>query len=277
MTKTVLVTGASSGLGRATAMLFQQNGWNVVATMRNPSDGDSLAALDRTLVTHLDVEDEGSIASAIDAAVTRFGQIDVLVNNAGFGAFGPLEAASSDTVQRQFGVNVFGVLRTMQAILPHFRERRSGTIINVSSASGRITLPFGSLYHASKYAIEGATEALQYEVAPLGITVKLIEPGAMRTNFSGRSMAFSNDPGLTEYQPLIEAAMGTYGELMNEGSEPEQVAEVILTAATDGSNRMRYVAGDDAAQMFKERAAADDDAFFASVRSQFNLPAGPAR
>lgn len=277
MTKTVLITGTSTGLGRATATLFQQLGWNVVATMRNPADGAELGALERVLVTRLDVEDDTSIAAAIDAGITRFGHIDVFVNNAGFGAFGPLEAASIETVRRQFDVNVIGVLRAMQAILPHFRERRAGTIINVSSTSGRITLPFGSLYHASKYAVEGATEALQYELAPLGIAVKLVEPGAIRTDFAGRSMAFSNDFDLTEYQPLIEAAMGTYGELMGGGSEPEQIAQVILTAATDDKATLRYVAGQDAVQMLQERAAAGDDEFFANVRGQFGLSSGAAR
>ena len=277
MTKTVLITGTSTGLGRATATLFQQLGWNVVATMRNPADGAELGALERVLVTRLDVEDDTSIAAAIDAGITRFGHIDVFVNNAGFGAFGPLEAASIETVRRQFDVNVIGVLRAMQGILPHFRERRAGTIINVSSTSGRITLPFGSLYHASKYAVEGATEALQYELAPLGIAVKLVEPGAIRTDFAGRSMAFSNDFDLTEYQPLIEAAMGTYGELMGGGSEPEQIAQVILTAATDDKATLRYVAGQDAVQMLQERAAAGDDEFFANVRGQFGLSSGAAR
>jgi NAD(P)-dependent dehydrogenase (short-subunit alcohol dehydrogenase family) len=273
MQKTVLITGASSGLGRATAALFQQVGWNVIATMRSPQDGKGLGALERVLVTRLDVEDDASITSAIDAGLGRFGQIDVLVNNAGYGAFGPLEAASIETVRRQFDVNVFGVLRTMQAVLPHFRERGAGTIINVSSTSGRITLPFGSLYHASKYAVEGATEALQYELAPLGVIVKLIEPGAIRTDFAGRSMSFSNDAELAGYQPLIEAAMGAYGKLMGGGSEPETIAQVVLTAATDGLSTLRYVAGDDASQMLRERAVTADGEFFASVRAQFGLPA----
>lgn len=271
MPKTILITGASSGLGHATARLFQQNGWNVVATMRNPTDADDLGTLERVLVTRLDVEDDPSITSAIEAGIERFGDIHVLVNNAGFGAFGPLEATSIETLRRQFEVNVIGVLRTMQVILPHFRERRSGTIINVSSTSGRTTLPFGALYHASKYAVEGATEALQYELAPLGISLRLIEPGAIRTDFAGRSMAFSNDAALAEYQPLIEAAMGTYGSLMDAGSEPEQIAEVIFKAATDNASTLRYVAGEDAVKMLDERAVTGDDAFFANVRTQFGL------
>jgi NAD(P)-dependent dehydrogenase (short-subunit alcohol dehydrogenase family) len=273
MAKTVLITGASSGLGRAAATLFHNAGWNVIATMRSTSDGSELEALERVLVTRLDVEDEGTIASAVEAGIATFGTIDVLVNNAGFGAFGPLETASIETIRRQLEVNVVGVLRTTQALLPHFRQRRDGTIINISSTSGRITLPFGALYHASKYALEGATEALQYELAPLGVTVKLIEPGAIRTDFAGRSMTFSNDLALADYQPLIEAAMATYSSLMNGGSEPEQIAQVIFTAATDGATTLRYVAGDDATEMLRQRAGAADDSFFASIKAQFGLPA----
>lgn len=273
LVNTILITGTSSGLGRAVAKLFQRKGWNVIATMRNPATETELTTLERVLVTRLDVVDPSSIDQAVAAGIARFGAIDVLVNNAGFGAFGPLEAASMETIRRQFEVNLFGVVQTMQAILPHFRAQHAGTILNVTSTSGRMTLPFGSLYHGSKYAVEGLTEALQYELAPLGIRVKLVEPGAIKTDFAGRSMAFSNEPSLVEYQPLLESAMGAYGQLMGESSEPEQIAEVIYAAATDEQDTLRYVAGADAVQMLAARAASSDEAYFASVRTQFGLPA----
>ena len=271
MAKTILITGTSTGLGRATAKLFQREGWNVVATMRNPANETELAALDGVVVTRLDVEDASSILPAINAGINRFGEIDVLVNNAGFGAFGPLEATPIETIRRQFEVNVIGVLQTTQAILPHFRSRRAGTIINITSTSGRVTLPFGSLYHGSKFAVEGISEGLQYELAPLGIRVKLVEPGAIKTDFAGRSMAFSNEPALTEYQPLIESAMKTYGQMMGESSPPELIAEVVFTAATDESDVLRYAAGEDAVQMLANRAVTSDEEYFASVRRQFGL------
>lgn len=271
MAQTILITGTSSGLGRAVAKLFQNKGWNVIATMRNPASETELTTLDRVLVTRLDVEDAGSIGQALDAGLARFGHIDVLVNNAGFGAFGPFEATPIETIRRQFEVNLFGVLQTMQAVLPHFRTQRAGTVINITSTSGRMTLPFGSLYHGSKYAVEGVTEALQYELAPLGIKVKLVEPGAIKTDFAGRSMAFNNNPAVTEYQPLLDSAMETYGKLMGASSGPEQIAEVVYAAATDGKNTLRYAAGEDALQMLAARAAASDEEYFASVRTQFGL------
>jgi len=271
MTKTVLITGTSSGLGRAAARLFQSKGWNVVATMRNPARETELISLDRVLVTRLDVEDASSIGPAINAGIARFGDIDVLVNNAGFGAFGPLEVTPIQTIRRQFEVNVIGVLQTMQAILPHFRARRAGTLINITSTSGRMTLPFGSLYHGSKYAVEGITEALQYELAPLGINVKLVEPGAIRTDFAGRSISFNNTPEIAEYQPLIGSTMETYGKLMGASSDPELIAEAILAAATDDEGKLRFPAGEDAFRTIAAREAATDEEYFASIMAQFGL------
>ncbi|MBC8152000.1 MAG: SDR family oxidoreductase [Bacteroidetes bacterium] len=273
MAQTIFITGTSSGLGRAVAKLFQQEGWNVVATMRNPANESELTTLDRVLVTRLDVEDARSIGQALAAGIARFGSIDVLVNNAGFGAFGPFEATPIETIRRQFEVNLFGVLQTMQAVLPHFRARHAGIIINITSTSGRMTLPFGSLYHGSKYAVEGVTEALQYELAPLGIRVKLVEPGAIKTDFAGRSMVFTDGIVLPDYQPLLESAMGAYGKLMGASSEPERIAEVVYAAATDETDTLRYAAGADAVDMLAVRATTSDEEYFASVRTAFGLPA----
>jgi len=272
MTKTVLITGTSSGLGRAAAKLFQSKGWNVVATMRNPDAETELDALARVLVTRLDVEDAPSIATAIDAGIAAFGGIDVLVNNAGFGAFGPLEATPIEIIRRQFEVNLFGVLQTIQAILPHFRARKAGTIVNVTSTSGLMTLPFGSLYHGSKYAVEGVTDALRFELAPLGVNVKLVEPGAIKTEF-GNAMSLSNAPKIADYQPLLDATMNTYGGLMGSASAPELIAEQILAAATDDGRKLRFPAGEDASRYIAEREAASDEEYFEIVAKRFGLPA----
>lgn len=271
MTNTVLITGTSSGLGRATAKLFHTRGWNVVATMRDPAKETEFNDMDGVLVTRLDVEEAASIGEAVENGIREFGGIDVLVNNAGFGAFGPLEVTPFETMRRQFEVNVFGVLRTMQALLPHFRSRKSGTIVNVTSVGGRMGFPFGSLYHGSKYAVEGVSEALQYELAPLGIKVRVVEPGAILTDFSGRSLQMSNDAAVTEYQSLLQSVLEAYGKYMSSGSEPDKIAEVIFDAATDSSATLRYAAGGDAVEMLAGRAAADDDEFFASIRSQFGI------
>src|SRR5262245_7714164 len=166
MSKTILITGASSGIGKATAKYFQKKGWNVVATMRRPEKEQELTALDRVLVVRLDVQDPASIVSAVKAAIERFGKIDVLLNNAGYGAYGPLEATPMEKIRRQFDVNVIGLLETTKALLPQFRANRDGVIVNISSIGGRITFPLGTLYHGTKFAVEGLSEALSWEMEP---------------------------------------------------------------------------------------------------------------
>ncbi len=274
MTQTIFITGASSGLGRATATLFQAKGWNVVATMRSPHNETELTRLDNVLVTRLDVQDHSSIAPAVDAALARFGRIDVLMNNAGYGAYGPLEATPMDKIERQFDVNVLGLLATTKAVLPHFRANRSGTIVNISSMGGRVTFPLGTLYHGTKFAVEGLSESLHYELAPFGVRVKIIEPGGIRTDFAGRSFDFTNDPTLAEYQPLVESLLANLGPMMDEGgSEPDAIAKAVYDAATDGTDTLRYVAGGDATRLLELRRATDDATFFAGMRAQFGLGA----
>lgn len=272
--KTILVTGASSGLGRATAKLFQAKGWNVIATMRSPASETELTKLERTLVTRLDVQDIPSIATAVQAGIAKFGRIDALMNNAGYGAYGPLEATSLEKIRRQFDVNVIGLMATTQALLPHFRTNKSGVIVNVSSVGGRVTFPLGTLYHGSKFAVEGLSEALHYELEPLGVKVKIIEPGGIKTDFGGRSLDFSNDPALTEYQPLVEKVIGVLGPMMVErGSTAEAIAEVVYTATTDGTSQLRYEAGPDAVQLLAGRRASDDATFLGGMKAQFGLGA----
>lgn len=273
MNKTVLITGASTGLGNATARYFHAQGWNVVATMRAPAGSD--LAGERMLVTALDVEDHGTIAAAVDAAVTRFGRIDALVNNAGYGAYGPLEATPFAKIRRQFDVNVLGLLATTQAVLPHLRANRAGTIVNVSSIGGRVALPLGTLYHGSKFAVEGLSEALQYELLPLGIRVKIVEPGGIKTDFAGRSFDFNNDRSLAEYQPTVGAVMDAFGPFMAGASSAEHIAGVVYAATTDTSDQLRFEAGADAKQLLAGRRAADDASFFAGIRAQFGLPGYP--
>jgi NAD(P)-dependent dehydrogenase (short-subunit alcohol dehydrogenase family) len=272
MPQTILITGSSTGLGRATAKLFHARGWNVVATMRTPDNEFELADLDNVLVTRLDVTDPGSIAAAVDAGLTRFGRIDAVVNNAGYGAYGPLEATTTEKIRRQFDVNVLGLLDTTKALLPHFRANRGGTVVNVSSMGGRLTFPLGTLYHGTKFAVEGLSESLHYELAPFGVRVKIIEPGRIRTDFDGRSFDFSNDPALTEYQPLVDVILNGLGSsTAAQISEPEQIAEIVYDAVTDGTATLRYVAGADAVELLAARRKADDDTFLAGMRAQFGL------
>ena len=271
MNRSILITGASSGIGKASARYFQARGWNVIATMRNPEQETELNRLERVLVTRLDVQDVASIDTALAAGLARFGTVDVLLNNAGYGAYGPLEATPLTKIRRQFEVNVIGLLATTQALVPHFRARRQGTIINISSIGGKITFPLGTLYHGSKFAVEGLSEALHYELAPLGVRVKLVEPGMVKTDFAGRSFDFSHDPALTDYQPVVQSLLAAMGPMAEAASPPESVAEVIYQAATDDTARLRYEAGDDARQLLAARRASDDETFLEGIKAQFGL------
>ncbi|GGO95466.1 SDR family oxidoreductase [Stakelama pacifica] len=273
MPKTILITGASSGLGRASARLFHAKGWNVIATMRSPEHETELIELDNVLVTRLDVEEPSSIEGAVAAGIEAFGQIDVLLNNAGYGAYGPLEATPSDEIRRQFDVNLFGMIEATKALLSHFRHNRSGTIVNISSMGGRVAFPLGTLYHASKYAVEGFSEALSYEVAPFGVRIKLVEPGQIATDFAGRSLAFSNDETLIEYQPTVAQVMKAFGELTASASPAEVIAEIVYAAATDTTDRLRFEAGEDAQQLLAVRRDTDDASFARSINEQFGLQA----
>ncbi len=263
--KTVLITGASTGIGKATALYFQGKGWNVVATMRDPDHGKDLGALDRVLVTSLDVTKSDSIDKAVKAGLQRFGSVDVLVNNAGFGAYGPLEATDIATIRRQFDTNVIGLLETTKALLPHFRAQHSGVIVNISSIGGKVTMPLGTLYHGTKFAVEGISESLSYEMKTIGVKVKIVEPGAIKTDFATRSFAFSNDESLTEYQGMIQGLMAAVQPMMANGADPVVVAEVIYKAATDDSDQLRYPAGADAQPLLEKRRTQDDHTFMTEM------------
>ena len=273
MSQTVLITGASSGIGKASAALFADRGWNVVATMRNPDDGADLAERGNVLVTALDLLDSASIGAAVAAGLERFGGIDVLLNNAGYGAYGPLEATPMSVLRRQFDVNLFGLVDTIQAVLPTMRAQRSGVIVNISSIGGRMAYPLGSLYHGSKWAVEGLSEALHFELSALGIRVKIVEPGGVNTDFGGRSFVFTTDPELTDYQPLVDLAVAAMQQASpSANQEPEDVAEVIFTAATDGTTQLRYISGDGARALLANRYSAEqDEQFVAGMRAQFGL------
>lgn len=273
MTQTIFITGASSGIGKATALYFHNKGWNVVATLRDPAQAGDLAALPRVLVTRLDVMDGASITAAVDAANRRFGGIDVLLNNAGYGAYGPLQAFDMEGIRRQFDTNVIGLLEVTKAVLPCMRAQGHGVIVNISSIGGRMTFPLGTLYHGTKFAVEGLSEALHYELEPLGIRVKIVEPGMIATDFSGRSFDFRQTPDVTAYQPVVDKLFAVLGspEMAATASAPSVVSEVIWTAATDGTPQLRYTAGADAAAFMAARSAQDDATFIGGIKAQFGL------
>jgi len=244
--KTIVITGASSGIGKAAARLFLDKGWNVAATMRNPAIEKDLAESPRLKLFALDVQDPDDPKRAVDQAIKAFGGIDVWLNNAGYGAFGPVEAGTREQIHRQYEVNVFGLIACVQAVLPHFRARKAGVLINVSSFGGIMTLPAYSVYNSTKFAVEGLSEGLWYELAPFGIKVKVIEPGAIKTEFGGRSQDRWDISRFPDYAPFMEKVKAARDSYLRNSSTPELVAEVIYEAATDPSDRMRYAAGADA-------------------------------
>ncbi len=271
MGKTILITGASSGIGKETAKLFQSKGWNVIATMRNPERETELNQLPNVLVTKLDVLDFDSIQKAFEEGVHKFGGIDVLLNNAGYGAYGPLEVISKDKIIRQFNTNVIGLLDVTKTIIPHFRQNKKGIIINISSIGGKMTFPLGSLYHGTKFAVEGISESLNYEVEQFGGQVKIVEPGMIATDFGGRSFDFSNDESMAEYQTIVGALMAALPIMAQNASPASVVAEVIFEAATDGKRQLRYTAGKDAKMLITNRQQYDDATFIGGIKSQFGL------
>lgn len=272
MTGTVLITGCSTGFGAAIARLFQARGWNVVATMRTPDSGAALAALDNVLVTRLDVQDPASIEAAVAGAVARFGRIDVLVNNAGFGLFGIFEATPRAKILEQFEVNLFGLMEVTRAVLPHFRANRAGVVVNISSGAGVFTLPMISLYCASKFALEGFSESLSYELSGLGIAVKIVEPGGVTsTDFgrrSGEEAARSAVP--PDYEPFVAATGAVFAGLRaaRANATAEEVAEVVFTAATDRTDQLRYIATDDIRPLLAARRESSEAEYLAFMRQR---------
>ncbi|MBX9601073.1 MAG: SDR family oxidoreductase [Bryobacteraceae bacterium] len=269
MAQTVFLTGASTGIGRATAILFRDRGWNVAATMRNPAAHPDLASGGVKRIA-LDVTDPAAIAAACRQAMDAFGGVDVLVNNAGYGAFGPLEAASDEQIERQFTTNVTGLVRVIREFLPHFRERGSGVIVNISSVGGRVVFPLYSLYHATKWAVEGVSESLQFELGRFGIRVKVVEPGSIATDFAGRSLDRLQKDGLTVYDDYIGQLLAGWAKV-RQPSPPELVAEVIYQAATDGSAQLRYAAGEDAKAILAMRPGLSDADYVVMLKQRFGI------
>jgi NAD(P)-dependent dehydrogenase (short-subunit alcohol dehydrogenase family) len=266
MPKTVFITGASTGIGRDTARLFHANGWNVVATMRTPQKAAEWATEGaRMLLQRVDVTDATTIEAARDAAVARFGRIDVVVNNAGYGLVGPFEATDQAQVARQIETNVYGVMQVTRAMLPHLRAQQGGVLINVASMGGRITFPLYSVYHATKWAVEGFSESLQHEVRPFGIRVKIIEPGPIKTDFYDRSMDLVRKPELTAYDGYVARTMPKMQKAGATAPDGTLVARAIYRAATDGSSRLRY--SPNAGMILALRKLLPDGLFNAVVRA----------
>lgn len=235
--------------------------------MRSPEKETELNKLENIHLEKLDVLDLASIDKAIKNGIQKFGQIEALLNNAGYGAYGPLETFPRENIIKQFNTNVIGLMDVTKAIIPHFRANKNGTIINISSIGGQMTFALGALYHGTKFAVEGISESLSYEMAEIGVKVKIVEPGFIATDFGSRSFDFQAGD-VTEYQPIIGALMKQWQNPNNTISPPSLVAGVIFNAVTDGTNQLRYRAGDDANFLLDTRKKMTDAEFFEMMNKQ---------
>ena len=263
--RTVLITGSSSGIGAATQRYFLDQGWNVVATSRLLTDA---APEPRCLRVQLDVTNATSVDRAFTTAIECFGQLHAVINNAGYGLSGSFESISDEAIRRQFETNVFGLMRVSRSALGHFRQQGGGVLVNISSMGGKLSFPFYSPYHASKWAVEGFSESLAFEAAEIGVRVKLIEPGAVRTDFYGRSAEFVHDPNLMPYQGAIERSRHRMQTMGSKGCSPEQVAATIWQAVTDDSEQLRYPVGSDARMLLGLRRFMSDRRYLATLRKR---------
>ncbi|PYS88740.1 MAG: short-chain dehydrogenase/reductase [Acidobacteria bacterium] len=240
MEKVILITGASTGIGRETVKLFQAKNWKVAATMRRPEESEDLQKIVDVECFRLDVTDIDSIKAAIAGTIEKFGRIDAVVNNAGYGVVGPFEATTLEQVQRQVDTNLIGLMNVCREIIPYFREQKRGHIVNVASVGGRMTFPLYSVYHATKWAVEGFSESLQHELDQFNIRVKIIEPGPIKSDFYARSQVVAEKEGLHAYDHFVGKVLPNMQKAGAEAPDGTVVAQTIYDAVTDGSKRLRY-------------------------------------
>lgn len=270
MTKTVLITGTSSGYGKAMAELFLHRGWNVVATMRRPDARVFTASTPRLKVLPLDVTDAGSIAEAIAGGVAAFGAIDVLVNNAGIGLASIVEATPDSMVREIFETNTFGVFATCRAIIPLMRKQGHGVIVNVTSSAVIGPMPLVAIYTGSKCAVEGFTESLSYELESFNIKARLVEPGyAPSTNLTANGGQRMQGLFPAEYGAVAQSCFGKMANYPTPFCTEAEVAEATFAAATDGSRTLRYPAGPDTRMLAALRWATSEDHYLARMREMF--------
>jgi NAD(P)-dependent dehydrogenase (short-subunit alcohol dehydrogenase family) len=277
-----LVTGSSSGIGFETSLLLARTGFHTYASMRNLEKSKNITEIANTeklplQVVQLDVNDGRSVKDAIDKIVAEKDRIDILVNNAGYGLFGSLEDISIEEVKAQFETNFFGVIRVTQQVLPVMRKQNSGgsTIVNVSSVGGRIGIPVLSAYQSTKFALEGLSESMSYELEPFGIRVVIIEPGFIRTNIINSSTTAEKAlDSKSPYFSLTQKVKNHFKSMMENASSsspPEEVAKVILQAITSENPQLRYTVGNDAATIIQARMNMPDNEFKKMIMQNFSL------
>jgi NAD(P)-dependent dehydrogenase (short-subunit alcohol dehydrogenase family) len=265
--RVAVITGSSSGIGLETSLLLARNNFLTYATMRTLQKADNLRALASKSklplqIIQLDVIDDASVKNAIQEIMADSGRVDVLVNNAGYGLSGAFEDITIDEIKRQFDTNLYGLIRTTQAVLPIMRKQKSGIIVNISSGAGLFGYPSGSAYISSKFAVEGLSESISYELEQFGIKIVLIEPGFIKTNF-GSSMLIakkSQDPN-SVYSHLLKVVNAASSKMAQNASPPELVANAVLEAVTTDTPKLRYLVGRDIEQWVNSKNSKSDVEF----------------
>jgi len=265
--KTIFITGASTGLGKATAILFQAKGWKVIATMRKPENEKELNLLENVVLLPLDVTNIDQIRQTVKQAID-LGDIDIVFNNAGYGLIGPLEAHTEEQVRAQFDTNFFGTVWVIQEFIPYFKNKKAGLFINTTSLCGLTSNPQSAIYNASKWAMQGLAESMSYDLAQFGIGIKNVAPGGIKTEFT-KGMQVTEDKG---YELMMAKMMEGFqdGTLM-EFTEPDQIAEVVYRAATDGEDQLTYPAGNDSVRLYAKRLAQGPEAYRRDLTAYLNL------
>ena len=273
--KVAVVTGSSSGIGYETSLALAREGFLTYATMRNLEKGSGIKSVSDKenlplKLMQLDVTDDASVSKAVQSIVSASGRIDVIVNNAGYGLVGAFEDLSLDEIKQQYETNFFGVVRVTQAVIPVMRKQKSGKIINISSGAGRFGYPGGSAYVSTKFAMEGLSESLSYELDPFGIKVILVEPGVIRTNFgNGMVVAKKSQDPASAYLSMTRKMNDVLGQLMQNGSPPSLVANLVLQAAKSDTPNLRYLAGKDVEQWVDQKKKMSDKEFFNMMNQLF--------
>lgn len=273
--KVAVVTGSSSGIGLETSLTLARNGFTTYATMRSLEKSSTLNTLAEKeklaiKVVQLDVTENQSVNDAIQTIVSEAGRIDVLVNNAGYLLFGAFEDLSIEEIKSQFETNFFGAVRVMHAVLPTMRNQRNGMIVNMSSMGGRMSFPAESAYHGTKFALEGVSESLQYEVEQFGIKIILIEPGVIKSHFANNLKMASKSQKLdSPYAEMMGKLNAGFVSIRENASTPKEVASVILNAVTSENPKLRYIIGNDAVRTLEAKITLSDAEFGNLIKQQF--------
>ncbi|WP_217604170.1 SDR family oxidoreductase [Chitinophaga sp. GbtcB8] len=272
MSKTIFITGTSTGLGKLTAIHFAKQGWQVAATMRSPEKETTLTAYPNIRIFKLDVTDVTQVQQATEAAIAAFGKIDVVVNNAGIGIYGPLEFAADSVIDQQFAVNVHGPINVIRAFLPHFRANKGGMFINISSFMGVTTaVPAGSLYNMSKFALEGLTEGLYYELKPFNIQLRLIEQGGSNGNNFKENIVWTTHPTITDYDPMVnrvKALMDNADPSLRD--DPQVIVDEINALATGKNQQFRTLIGNMGKNLMDMRNSLPIEEYLEKIAANFN-------